>query len=192
MSKTVQVVPNQTSKPIEKALDGAQTVHFVESGTFKPTFKFPGTNAHFKQLEGMANFEVESMVYYKDSNLETIGMTFKFKSNDTEVSYGNVNEVQGVHQYKKDFTRKVKGIKMDEHGEHSTYGPYRNFDFLDDKSEEITGFTHCTNAYPKSQPSKTVMFPAGFELIGFAVETNSDGTFKTFGFTIWSPPKCSK
>ena len=67
-------------------------------------------------------------------------------------------------------------------------GKKREIFFLDTNGQRIADMVQWTNAYPDSYKGRTVVFPEGYELLGFAAEHNDDGSVKALGFTIWKPP----
>ena len=64
-------------------------------------------------------------------------------------------------------------------------GGYRAFYFLHAKAREISGFIHYTNAYPPELEGEVKMLPPGYEMIGIATHTDTDGSIKAVGFMIW-------
>jgi hypothetical protein len=85
------------------------------------------------------------------------------------------------------FIAPVKAIKITEQQKDSK-GKFREIFFLDAGGNRIADMVQWTSAYSDSHKGKTITFPEGFDLLGFAAEHDSDGNVKVLGFTIWKPP----
>jgi hypothetical protein len=81
----------------------------------------------------------------------------------------------------------VKAVKITE-SQKDSLGKKREIFFLDANGQKIADMVQWTNAYPDSFKGRTIVFPEGYELLGFAAEHDEDGSVKTLGFTIWKPP----
>ena len=81
----------------------------------------------------------------------------------------------------------VRSITITE-GQKDQFGKKREIFFRDNKGYTITDMVHWSNSYSDSYKGKTITFPEGFDLLGIAVEIETDGTVKNLGFTIWRPP----
>ena len=68
--------------------------------------------------------------------------------------------------------------------------PYRYIHFYDADDRPMSNKFKLTSAYwPESYPKTTLTIPEGYELMGFAIKFNPDGTIINLGFSIWQPPK---
>lgn len=63
----------------------------------------------------------------------------------------------------------MKAIKIGE-PQKDVHGKKREIIFMDNKGYKISDMVHWSEAYSSSFKGKTITFPDGFELLGFAAE----------------------
>ena len=81
----------------------------------------------------------------------------------------------------------VKAIKITESMK-DAQGKKREIFFLNGEGQVFSEMVHYTDSYPSSYKGRTVTFPEGYELLGYACDFDTDYHIKTLGFTIWKPP----